>query len=41
MKYILMMSGKKADWDAYVKWPKADLQANMEFMRNFSHRGTE
>jgi hypothetical protein len=36
MKYILMMCGKKADWGAYVKWPKADLQANTEFMRDFS-----
>jgi hypothetical protein len=36
MKYILMMSGKRADWDAFVKWPKADMQANMDFMRGFS-----
>ena len=36
MKYILMMSGKKADWDAYVKWPKPDLQAHVAFMRSFA-----
>jgi hypothetical protein len=27
MKYILMMNAKKADFDAYAKWPKQDLQA--------------
>jgi hypothetical protein len=36
MKYILMMHGKKADWDAYVNWPKEDLLANMAFMRAFT-----
>ncbi len=36
MKYILMMSSPRADWDWYAKWPKKDLQANMAFMRRFS-----
>lgn len=36
MKYILMMSGTKADFDAYTKWSKQDLQANTAFMRSFS-----
>jgi hypothetical protein len=36
MKYILMMHGKKADWDAYVKWPKEDLLANVTFMHAFA-----
>lgn len=36
MRYILMMHGNRAAWDDYTKWPKADLQRNMEFMRSFS-----
>jgi len=36
MKYILMMTGTKADFDSYAKWPKQDLQANIAFMRAFS-----
>jgi len=36
MKYILMMSAKKADFDWYAKWSKQDLQANFAFMRAFS-----
>jgi len=36
MKYILMMSGKKSDFDGYSKWSKQDLQANVAFMRAFS-----
>jgi hypothetical protein len=36
MKYILMMSGTKADFDAYTRWPKQDLQANTAFMRTFA-----
>lgn len=36
MKYILMMSGTKADFDAYTRWSKQDLQANTAFMRSFS-----
>jgi hypothetical protein len=35
MKYILMMNGKKADFDAYTKWSKEDLQKNFTFMRAF------
>src|SRR5262245_23289456 len=36
MKYILMMNGTKADFDAYTKWPKEDLRANVAFMRTFA-----
>ncbi|MBI2690293.1 MAG: hypothetical protein HYX27_28635 [Acidobacteria bacterium] len=36
MKYMLLMTGTKADFEWYAKWPKEDLQANMAFMRAFS-----
>ncbi|WP_031496365.1 YciI family protein [Bryobacter aggregatus] len=36
MKYMLMMSAPKADFDWYAKWSKQDLQANINFMRAFS-----
>ena len=36
MKFILMMTGKKADFDEYMKWSKEDLQRNVAFMRAFS-----
>lgn len=36
MKFILMMTGKKADWDEYTKWSKEDFARNVAFMRNFS-----
>ena len=36
MKYILMMSGTKANFDWYTTWSKADLQANTAHMRAFS-----
>ena len=36
MKYILMMTGTKADCDWYAKWPKKDLQAHIAFMSTFS-----
>ena len=35
MKYILMMNATKANWDAYAKWSKQDLQRNVAFMRAF------
>jgi hypothetical protein len=35
MKYILMMSGTKADFDWYAKWPKKDLEAHFAFMHAF------
>jgi hypothetical protein len=34
MKYILMMYGSKASWDA--RWSKEDLERNVAFMKNFS-----
>lgn len=37
MKYILMMTGKKSDFEGYAKWSKEDLQANVRFMRAFSN----
>jgi hypothetical protein len=36
MKYILMMSGTKANFEWYMTWSKADLQANTAHMRAFS-----
>ena len=36
MKYILMMNATKADFAAYARWSKQELQANVEFMRAFS-----
>ncbi len=36
MKFILMMTGTKADYDQYAKWSKEDLQRNVAFMRSFS-----
>jgi hypothetical protein len=36
MKYILMMHGKKIDWDRYARWSKEDLQRNVEFMHSFN-----
>lgn len=37
MKYILMMTGKKSEFDGYARWSKEDLQANVSFMRAFSN----
>jgi hypothetical protein len=36
MKFILMMTGTKANFDEYAKWSKADLERNVAFMRKFS-----
>lgn len=36
MKYILMMNGKKSDFETYARWSKEDLQSNVAFMRAFS-----
>jgi hypothetical protein len=36
VKYILMMTGTKADFDSYSRWSREDLQRNVEFMRRFS-----
>lgn len=36
MKYILMMTGTKADFDWYTKWSKQDLQAHFAFMNAFN-----
>ena len=35
MKYILMMNGKKPDFEEYARWSKQDIQSNAEFMRAF------
>ena len=37
MKYILMMTGKKSDFEGYARWSKEELQANAAFMRSFSN----
>ena len=36
MKYILMMTGTKAQFDWYAKWSKQDLQAQFAFMHAFN-----
>jgi hypothetical protein len=36
MKYILMMTGKKSEFDGYARWSRDDLRANVNFMRAFS-----
>ena len=36
MKYMLMMTGTKADFDWYAKWSKQDLQAHFAFMHAFN-----
>jgi hypothetical protein len=36
MKYMLMMTGTKADFNWYAKWPKQDLQAHFAFMHAFN-----
>jgi len=36
MKYILMMTGTKADFDWYATWSKRDLQAQFAFMHSFN-----
>lgn len=36
MKYILMMTGTKADFAGYARWTKEDLQRNVAFMQAFN-----
>jgi hypothetical protein len=36
MKYILMMNGTKAHFESYARWSKQDIEANVEFMKNFN-----
>jgi hypothetical protein len=36
MKYMLLMSFTKDVFEWYSKWPKEDLKANIDFMRNFN-----
>ena len=36
MKYMLMMTATKADFDWYSKWSKEDLQAQFAFMHAFN-----
>ena len=36
MKYMLMMTGTKADFEWYAKWSKQDLQAHTAFMQAFN-----
>jgi hypothetical protein len=32
MKFMLMMQGKKSEWDSMGTWSPADLKAHIEFM---------
>jgi hypothetical protein len=32
MKYILLLTGTKADFEEFAKWPKQDLHAHLDFM---------
>jgi hypothetical protein len=36
MKYMLLMTGTKADFDAYAQWSKEDFQASVAFMHAFN-----
>jgi hypothetical protein len=36
MKYILMMSGTKADFEWYKNWSKEEMQAQFAFMHSFN-----
>jgi hypothetical protein len=36
MKYILIMTGTKANFEWYAKWSKQDLQAQVAFMHAFN-----
>ena len=36
MKYILMMTGTKADFDWYATWSEQDIQAQAAFMEAFT-----
>ncbi|HTU35439.1 MAG TPA: YciI family protein [Candidatus Acidoferrum sp.] len=36
MKYILMMTANKSEWESFGRWSKEDLAANIAFMRDFT-----
>lgn len=36
MKYMLIMSGTKAQWDWFGSWPKEDLRRQVAFMKSFN-----
>jgi hypothetical protein len=36
VKYILMMSGTRADYEWYTRWSKEDLQEHFAFMNAFN-----
>ncbi len=38
MKYMLLMSGTKAEFDWFAKWSKQDLQAHFAFMHAFNKK---
>ena len=38
MKYILMMTGTKAEIDGYAAWSPQELQANVAFMQGFTRQ---
>ncbi len=35
MKYMLLLNGRKTDFEEYARWSKEDLQTNATFMRGF------
>ena len=35
MKYILMMNCPRTGYDTFGAWPKADIRANIAFMKSF------
>jgi hypothetical protein len=37
MKFMLLMTGTKAEFDGYLTWSKEDLERNVGFMRDFAH----
>jgi hypothetical protein len=36
VKYILMMYGSKANWEAFASWSQEDLERNIAYMRSFN-----
>src|SRR5262245_11359547 len=36
VKYMLIMTGTKKQWEWFASWPKEDLQRQVAFMRTFS-----
>jgi len=41
MKYMLMMQGTQANFQAFLSWPPEDIKAHIYFMQRFSKELTE